>query len=272
MTIETLIADPIKASPPPQNLTATAGGASVVLTWEPPSSAGSSPIDGYEIYFGTNSTPSTLFTTVGNTTLTVDVTGLIPGTLYYFGVKAFNATGDGPMSNVVSATPYSSPGDFDYQLINSGTAVQITGYYGSGGAVAIPGMIDGRPVTSIGDWAFYDCPMTSVTIPGSVTSMGDSAFRECSAMTSLNIGSGVISIGPYAFYEDSALASVTVPSSVTSIGEGAFASCTAMTSVTIGSGVTSIGPYAFYACTHLTSVTIPSSVTTIGAHAFQSCT
>ncbi|MDD1769940.1 MAG: hypothetical protein LUO79_02530, partial [Methanomassiliicoccales archaeon] len=45
-------------------------------------------------------------------------------------------------------------GDFDYELVNGGAAVEISGYHGAGGAVTIPGMIDGRPVVSIGQMAF----------------------------------------------------------------------------------------------------------------------
>ena len=59
---------------------------------------------------------------------------------------------------------------------NNGT-ITITGYTGSGGAVTIPSTINGLPVTSIGDYAFYNCTsLTSVTIPNSVTSIGDEAF------------------------------------------------------------------------------------------------
>ncbi|HCE45896.1 MAG TPA: hypothetical protein DET40_20315 [Lentisphaeria bacterium] len=66
-------------------------------------------------------------------------------------------------------------GDFTYT--DSGTAITITDYTGPGGAVDIPGTIDGKPVTSIGYCAFYQCTaMTSVTIPDSVTSIGRSAF------------------------------------------------------------------------------------------------
>ena len=129
------------------------------------------------------------------------------------------------------------------------------------------------PVTSIGGSAFYDCTsLTSITIPDSVTSIGNLAFRECTSLTSVTIPDSVTSIGDDAFRDCTSLASVTIPDRVTSIGRSAFEGCTSLTSVTIGNSVTSIGEYAFCACYSLTSVTIPNSVTSIGVGAFYGCT
>ena len=161
-------------------------------------------------------------------------------------------------------------------------------------------------VTSIGDWAFAGCSgLTSITVAkgntkyhsagnclietesktliagcknsiiptdGSVTSIGSSAFRGCTGLTSITIPDSVTSIGDSAFSGCSGLTSVVIPGSVTSIGSSAFERCTGLTSVTIPNGVKAIPSYAFYGCTGLTSITIPDSVTSIGYSAFSWCT
>lgn len=139
----------------------------------------------------------------------------------------------------------------------------------------IPSSINGVAVTSIGDSAFYvdhgrSC-LTSVTIPSSVSSIGDEAFYECGKLTSVTIPNSVTSIGHDAFYACIRLTGVTIPNSVTSIGEIAFGNCSGLMSVSIPSSVTSIASCAFLGCSSLTSVSIPNSVTSIGEMAFSRC-
>ena len=127
-------------------------------------------------------------------------------------------------------------------------------------------------ITSIPESAFFDCSsLTSINIPDGVTSIGDKAFYDCSRLTSINIPDSVTSIGQDAFYSCNRLRSVTIPDSVTSIGESAFRNCSSLTSITIPDSVTSIREYAFYDCSRLTSITIPDSVTSIEGYAFYDC-
>ncbi len=102
--------------------------------------------------------------------------------------------------------------------------------------------------------------MTTVTIPDSVTSIGNQAFLGCTGLTSVTIGNSVTSIGYYAFQGCTGLTTVTIPNSVTSIGNYAFYGCTGLTSVTIGNSVTSIGNYAFLVCRGLTEIHSEASV------------
>ena len=100
----------------------------------------------------------------------------------------------------------------------------------------------------------------SYTIPDSVTSIGNSAFRYCTSLTSITIPDSVTSIGYTAFYSCTSLASITIPDSVTSIGEYAFEACTKLVSITIPDSVTSLGISAFQSCTSLASVTLPATL------------
>ena len=93
-------------------------------------------------------------------------------------------------------------------------------------------------------------------IPNSVTSIGDYAFNNCSALTSLNIPNSIIRIGNYAFYNCTRLTSVTIPNGVISIGEQAFYNCYNLTFASISSSVTSIGYGAFGLCDSLKKVEV----------------
>jgi hypothetical protein len=158
---------------------------------------------------------------------------------------------------------------------NTNRVVPVTGISRSGfaGFSRLTSITIPSSVTSIGDRAFEGCSgLTGITIPSSVTSIEVSTFFGCSGLTSVTIPSSVTSIGPWAFNRCSGLTSITIPSSVTSIGYNAFQGCSGLTSVIIPSGVTSIEDNAFYGCYGLTSVTIPSSVTSIEDGVFASCT
>ena len=124
----------------------------------------------------------------------------------------------------------------------------------------------------IGESAFCDCSsLTSIIIPSSVTSIVELAFENCSSLTSINIPSSVTWIGRDAFSGCSSLTSVIIPSSVTKIESDTFLGCSSLTSVNIPSSVKSIGERAFLGCSSLTSVNIPSSVKSIGERAFSGC-
>ena len=129
--------------------------------------------------------------------------------------------------------------------------------------------------TSIGNSAFWDCSgLTSIDIPNSVTRIDGGAFGHCGSLTSCTIGSGVTSIGQSAFQGCSGLTSINIPSGVTSIGnETVFEKCSSLTSCTFaeGSQLTSIGNCTFRYCSGLTSINIPSGVTSIGRELFGHC-
>ena len=105
-----------------------------------------------------------------------------------------------------------------------------------------------------------------------VSKIGVSAFSECTGLTSVTIPGAVTTIDDFAFLGCSYLASVTIPSSVTSIGEKAFYSCYSLSRVDFapGSGLMDIGVSAF-CYTAFPLIDIPASVINIGDYAFASC-
>ena len=165
----------------------------------------------------------------------------------------------------------SSTEGLTFTFINNNFEYEVSRYNGSSTEVYIASTHNGKPVTSIGDYAFYRRSLTRVTIGNSVTSIGDYAFSDCESLQSIEIPSSVTSIGNSAFAGCDSLTSVTIGNSVTSIGNSAFENCDSLTSVTIPDSVTSIDSYAFFDCDSLTSVTIGNSVTSIGYEAFRDC-
>ncbi len=194
-----------------------------------------------------------------------------------FSVVSFSVGATGIDVAEASATS----GDFEYEVLTNGTA-EITGYTGSDKTLAIPSVIDGYIVTSIGKYAFYNRrSIETVVIPNSVTNIGKNAF------------------------DGSYIETITIPNSVTSIGEGVFACClyldkiivdsdnkvydsrdncnavieTATNTLVVGCNktiipdtVTCIAKNAFiYLALYFDSITIPASVTNIEEGAFYRC-
>ena len=183
------------------------------------------------------------------------------------------------------------------------TTGTIKKYNGNDAVVNIPSEINGTPVTTIGNAAFRDSSVTSVTIPASVTEIGSNAFAGCTNLTSVNyagdwsnltIQSGNPAVQDAAneqlfdfkfILNNTAVivtrykgpaADVTIPSRykdkpVTAINNAVFPN-SAVTSVTIPDSVTSIHDVSFFNCSQLTNISIPNSVTYIGYSAFSYCT
>jgi len=128
-----------------------------------------------------------------------------------------------------------------------------------------------RTVTSIGISAFSDCShLTSIEIPEGVTSICDKAFSGCSSLTSIEIPKGVTSIGSLAFFRCGKLKKIEIPEEVTSIESSAFREC-GLTSIIIPKNVTSIKYGTFDSCSGLKSIEIPEKITSIEGHAFSGC-
>lgn len=143
--------------------------------------------------------------------------------------------------------------DFEYG-VNQDTAT-ITKYKGAGGTVEIPATLGGYPVTGIQMQAFIECAsLKSVSMPESMTWIGDSAFAGCTGLEQVEFSPNLTAIGSKSFYSCSDLTSVVVPDKVTSIESLAFFGCLNLKSITIPASVTTLDSSFVYGCTNLKKI------------------
>ena len=121
-------------------------------------------------------------------------------------------------------TVYTS-GDWKYVLLEDGSA-EIVDYNGKATRLTVPAEIDGIAVTSIGDRAFDYSSPTSITLPDSITAIGDKVFYCCSSLTSITLPKFLASIGDEAFSYCSSLTIIALPESLTFLGKDTFKDCT----------------------------------------------
>lgn len=216
--------------------------------------------------------------------------------------------------NILADTEQVGNYTWTYRIVGNTAEIYGTYNYGYGyvpaispsptGSVAIPSTLGGKPVTSIGDYAFtglfaeYTEDNICITIPNSVTNIGKYAFHKCYYLSTVNFGSCVEYIGKYAFSK-SGITRVVLPCSIkqisdysfydcrvltklemlncvhigveASIGEHAFQRCDSLSSVELSDNIVSIGAGAFSECNNIINVVVPNSVTNIGAGAFREC-
>jgi len=167
-------------------------------------------------------------------------------------------------------------------------SVTSLGYMAFYNCTSLTSVVIGDGVTSIGDDAFYECPIEQVTLPAFATvhipkskltsvviTSGDTipneAFEYCANVKSITLPDSVTAIGDYAFFGCNGLTTFTIPHNVTTIGKYAFAYCTGLTSIELPCVLTTIGDYALKDCSGITNIVIPENVTSIGDFAFYNC-
>ncbi len=164
----------------------------------------------------------------------------------------------------------------EYRVMGMGTVSDLN--------VVIPSTYRGLPVTEIGAYAFsQESYIESVTIPDTITFIGDEAFDACDSLEKVQISdlaawcnttfddTCIFKYGANLYLNGEKITDLVIPDGVTSINKEAFEYCSGLTSVTIPDSVTTLGKYAFYNCDNLSSVTIGNSVATIGNSAFSGC-
>ena len=211
---------------------------------------------------------------------------------------------------LVSMGQVNTIGQFSYIIENDGATITAST---ATGAVTFPSELGGYAVKKIGNGAppifgFFNTSVSNITIPNSVTNIGDNAFYYCTGLTGVTIPNSVTNIGEYAFYGCSSLTALTIPDSVASIADGALCGLSNMTNFTLTASnpsfsysngvlfnknqtflivafpkilsgatytipntVTNIGVLAFFGCENLTGITIPVGVINIGNGAFANC-
>lgn len=300
LTLTTLEAPPPPPPPPPTVATGpttavTATNATITGSVNPNGSPAT-----YYFQWGVSTAYGNVTPTVSlpgaNTTSYVSegLTGLTPATTYHYRLVATNSAGSTNGADQAFNTPGLITIDghtFTYTATNG--AVTILGYSGPGGNVTIPGAIDGLPVTALGNSAFSSPPLpstllTGVTIPDTITSIGDMAFYQSTSLTNIAIPDSVTNLGDSAFTFCMNLQNLTIGSGITTIrggGDrsmyGTFMGCGSLTRIAIPDNVTNIGngPIhlggslgAFYGCQSVTNVVIGKGLTFLGVGAFSYCT
>lgn len=176
-----------------------------------------------------------------------------------------------------------------YMIYTDGATKRLLGYLGTETKLTLP---DG--LTEIGKYALAQERFTEITVPDSVTLLGEGAFIGCAYLTTVTLGAGITvlpgstfggcrsltsvtlpagltKIERMVFGYCQALTEITLPDSVTEIGRDAFSSCQSLASVRLGSGLGKIDDRAFADCTRLAEITIPASVKVIYEKAFSGC-
>lgn|GEM_PF-1371638 len=123
-------------------------------------------------------------------------------------------------------------------------------------------------LTTTGSGTFMDSPLSSITLPKNLTSIGNNAFNGCGGLRDISIPSGVTSIGKGAF-KGCGLKEFTLPKQVNEITDEMFFNCS-LQHIYLHDGLKSIGNYAF-AISALKEINIPNSVAYIGDNCFQGC-
>lgn len=170
----------------------------------------------------------------------------------------------------------------------------ISGYFGNGGKVVIPGEIEGYQIVRLDDKAFYgNNSLTSIEAPESLKEIGSGAFSGCAKLAEIKLPQEMENIEWGAFYDcinlnnitlpegikrigwgmfyNSGITSIKLPESVTEMGEKAFWKCSNLKNVEILGRISKIENNAFEECISLTNVKVPQGPTEIGAKAFRNC-
>ena len=221
---------------------------------------------------------------------------VLPDGVSTLGNYAFNKCAS--LATVSLGNSLTAIGDYAFsdckklESVTFGSALETIGERAFASA-KISSLVLPATVRAIGDWAFYNNPLTAITfndglqsigsrafygvsvqtlnIPNSVTELGSYAFSGCKSLETVTIGTGVTKISDYTFNTCSALTQISCPS-VTEIGKNAFSGCSSLSDIPLNDKITSLGNYVFQSCTGLESAKIGGGVTSVPNYMFHGCT
>lgn len=192
------------------------------------------------------------------------------GTTYHFRLGATNDNGTTYSEDRVFTIGLTA-GDWIYATAGPNTHT-ITRYKGPGGAVHIPGSVNGSAVSYVGGNAFYGInTVTGVTVPPEINSVGTYAFFNCTALEAVELPAGLTNLGDNCFCNCQSLKRISLPSGLTHIPPLGFWGCANLVNADLPHGVTTIRTSAFSGCSKLTRITLPGTLSTIYQFAFSGC-
>lgn len=147
----------------------------------------------------------------------------------------------------------------------------VTGYTGTDRNILIPAEIDGYPVKAIGERAFANEPIVSISIDSSVSKIGAGAFDNCSSLKKINLPDSITAVESGVFGGCRSLKEIFLPEKVSSIGSGAFENCSSLTEIYLSDNITTVENRAFRDCKSLTGIYLPEKTSSVGSEAFYGC-
>ena len=153
---------------------------------------------------------------------------------------------------------------YRFEMIDSRSEYEINKYIGSKEVVTIPNKYNGYKIAYIGEYAFTDTSVTSVTLGANITEIKSHAFINADSLSETVLNDKVTAIPDYCFCNCTSLSTVEMNDKIESIGEFAFSNCTSLADITLPKSVTSIADTAFYGCDSL----VISCYTDSYAHSF----
>ena len=216
--------------------------------------------------------------TIGESITEIDTTNFQTGNYSGLCYKAINCA-DVTYTTRPFAKGYSSTTSINGPLTFGNNVQRIPAYMFAESSNITGSLTLPSSLQTIGDMAFYDTRFTGdCVIPNSVTSIGATAFCDdweqyLFAGGTLTLGSGLQTIGNYAFAGSQITGSLVIPNSVTSLGNGAFSGCQQLNgTLTLSENITAINSYTFWYCRNLSGdLNIPNNVQTLGNYAFGYC-